>query len=431
MIETIIKPTEQQMKYMVAIENYMLGENQNEAGIDFSNAEIVEDGDVAEDPTIVNDDNEDSKVDDKKDSKNIDLKDYIEKIEGNIVFLKKLLPDIEIGLKKNSSNLKKGFSKDFEMVETAASRFKNNKVFVIQEDEGFRYFMFEQPLAKYDNLTIGGDEPEFVRIMKGLSFMRTVALSPYLFKRANLGMPTAQQVVETSPKIKYVMECIRVIKNHQESEKIPMKGIIIYCNLGTNKSSFGFSLLELLAEYLTSKNGIGFKDDEVKLIYSKTTKSQREVIKSDFNQGRVKVVIGSGTIKEGIDLQKNTVGLFNLTVDWNPTDSAQLEGRCHRQGNKNAYVFINYPLVADSADVVYFQKLQDKTSRIKEIWDRENIKSDMDLKDFDPNQIKADLMTRADKIAIIEEDIDISKIKLNSSFRKYAWRLLNINLFIS
>ncbi|NJL73929.1 MAG: hypothetical protein HC892_01650 [Saprospiraceae bacterium] len=286
-------------------------------------------------------------------------------------------------------------------------------MFVWFNDEYYSAWQIIKESVAVSNVSIDDDEePEFVRIMKGLSFMRTVSLSPYLFKMANLGVPTAAEVVETSPKIKYVMECIKHIKDYQAKNNEPMKGIIIYCNLGTNKNSFGFSLIELLAEYLTdNKIGVGFRNDEVKLIYSKITEKQREVIKRDFNDGRVKVIIGSATIKEGIDLQKDTIGMFNLTVDWNPTDATQIEGRCHRQGNKNAYVFINYVLLADSADVVYFQKLQDKTSRIKEIWDRENIKSDMDLKEFDPNKIKADLMTRADKIAVIEQDRDISVVK--------------------
>jgi len=259
------------------------------------------------------------------------------------------------------------------------------------------------------------EEDDYIRIMKGLSFMRAVTLSPYLFKPANMGKPTPKQLIDTSPKLKYVVDCIASLKRERENKGLEVQGIIIYCNLGTNEKSFGFSLVKLLKEYMESSDYIArYKEGEVQLLISKTTKPQREIIKADFNSGRVKVIIGSATIKEGIDLQNKTIGLFNLTVDWNPTDAKQIEGRCWRQGNENAYVFINYVLVADSSDIVYFQKLQDKTSRIKEIWDRTGVKSQLDLNDFDPNRIKLDLLTRADKIAKIEIEIDSDKLNRDS-----------------
>ena len=425
MIETIVKPTEQQMKFLVAIEDYMLGEKQGEQGIDFDNTEVIEDGDVAEDETQVNDGEDSSSVVDDgivitgSTKSTTDESAYIEKTEGNIIYLKKIMPKL-IEAEKNKMALtgERGYIGAFESL---AQSNPDKTYYVIKTKKGYKAWqLLDTPFAEPDQASeteveTAEKESEFVRIMKGLSFMRSLTLSPYMFKKSGLGIPTAKEFVETSPKVKYTMECIREIKEHQEALDMPMPGIIIYCNLGTNKSSFGFSALELMQEYLTSKDGLAFKESEVALIYSKVSKGQREIIKKDFNDNRIKVIIGSATIKEGIDLQKNTAGLFNLTVDWNPTDAKQIEGRAWRQGNNNAYVFMNYVLLADSSDLVYFQKLQDKTSRIKEIWDKEGVKSQMDLKDFDPQQIKADLMTRADKIAIIEQDIEMMKIKRDNS----------------
>jgi hypothetical protein len=261
----------------------------------------------------------------------------------------------------------------------------------------------------------GNDEPDFVRIMKGLNFMRAVTLSPYMFKPANLGKPSPKELVETSPKIKYVLSCISELNKYRQKNNLDLQGIVIYCNLGTNEKSFGFNVLEMLKKYMESSDyQTPYKEGEVELLYGKTPKGKREKIKKDFNEGRVKVLIGSASIKEGIDLQSKTIGLFNLTVDWNPTDAKQIEGRCWRQGNENAYVFINYVLVADSADIVYFQKLQDKTQRIKEIWDKSGVKSQLDLKDFDPNRMKLDLLTRPDKIAKIEMDLETEKYQRES-----------------
>jgi len=444
MIETIVKQTEQQMKYMIQIEDYMLGQTQKGEGIDFGNVEIVNDGDTAKDLTVeeseegeetdndegtayvINENDDDEAVAEPDKYSN---SEYIEKNLYNIVvFMKKILPQVQRAIDKKKT--RSGEFTEKQLLEYAENTQKRSDAaikilytyYAIKKDKDKDlYTAYEILNNEKEGQSIGKPvsvspkDKEFVRIMKGLALMRALTLSPYLFKLAKLGIPSPEQLIETSPKLKYVMNCIKEIKDHQKKTGEAMKGIVIYCNLGTNATSYGFSAIELIRDYLITAKDIKFTADEVKIISGGVSSIQREIIMKDFNSGRVKVVIGSAAIKEGIDLQRKTIGLFNLTVDWNPTDAKQIEGRCWRQGNENAYVFINYVLLADSSDMVYFQKLQDKTSRIKQIWDRTGVKSQMDLKDFDPQQIKADLMTRADKIAVIEQDIEIQKVQRDNN----------------
>ena len=97
------------------------------------------------------------------------------------------------------------------------------------------------------------------------------------------------------------------------------------------------------------------KVDEVEIISSEINDTRKETIKEAFLDGVVKIIIGTATIREGIDLQKRGTVIYNCYPEWNPTDIRQLEGRIWRQGNQFQYVRIVMPLVQDSMDVFVFQ----------------------------------------------------------------------------
>jgi hypothetical protein len=228
------------------------------------------------------------------------------------------------------------------------------------------------------------NEPESVRILRSLSFGKMLALSPYLFACNDLPVPTAKEYVETSPKLKYTIECIRSTKEWHEARGERMSGQVIYMDIGTRY--FG-----LIKEYLCQQ--VGFKSTEVEILEGEVPKAKKEKVKDAFLRGDVLIIIGSSTIKEGIDLQNRSTNLFILSPDWNPTDYNQVRGRIHRQGNEFAYVRIVLVLMADSVDVFIFQKLQEKTLRLKELLDRGNRKSQLDLDDMNPEEVKESLIT--------------------------------------
>ena len=121
--------------------------------------------------------------------------------------------------------------------------------------------------------------------------------------------------------------------------------------------------------------------------------SKKEGIKKRFLGGAVKVIIGSATIKEGINLQSRASVLYNCWLDWNPTDLKQLEGRIWRYGNRYANVRIVIPLMENSMDPFIFQKLLEKTSRINEIWSRHGVTNQLSLEEFNPAELKMGLIT--------------------------------------
>ncbi|MBC7642241.1 MAG: DEAD/DEAH box helicase [Flavobacterium sp.] len=202
--------------------------------------------------------------------------------------------------------------------------------------------------------------------------------------------------VENSPKILYTVECIKTVKKWHEKRNEPISGQVIYSDRG--KDYFHY-IKEYLEKEVGYKKGVALKDnarlkvDEVEIISSGMTADQKEKIKHAFNEGTCKIIIGTSTIKEGINLQEKSTCLYNLLPDWNPTGIKQLEGRIWRQKNMFAYVRIVMPLMENSMDVFIFQKLEEKTARINELFSRSDGKNVLDEESLDPNEVKFALVT--------------------------------------
>lgn len=237
-------------------------------------------------------------------------------------------------------------------------------------------------------------------IFRAMNMSLNNALSPFLFA----GHPkNYKEYVEQSPKIKYTVDCIASVKYYHEARNEHVSGQAIYMNRGKDYFHYIKEYLEKEVGFATDKKWNRTKVDEVEIISSSVSTARKEKIKDAFLAGVVKIIIGTATIKEGIDLQNYGTTLFNNYPDWNPTDKHQLEGRFWRQGNKYGYVRMIMPLVQDSMDVFVFQKLEEKTSRINDIWfkgDRGNV---LDLESLDPEEVKFALITDVEAIANLKK----------------------------
>lgn len=260
-------------------------------------------------------------------------------------------------------------------------------------------------------------EKRGVRTIKGLSYSRNLALSPYLYEFSGLGKPDYKSYIEKSPKLYYVMKCVKSVRDYNLSNNQKVAGQVIYMDRG-------IEYFNLIKEYLVKE--IGYGEHEVGIIKSGLPKSgtrSKEYVKNLFNGEiynektktfdvvddfkRIKVVIGSSTIKEGMNLQKYGAVLYNCFIDWNPTDIQQLEGRIYRQKNTFESVRIVNPLVVDSADIFLFQKLQEKTSRLNTIWSTDGQSNVLNTQEFNPEELKYALIRNPEVIAelkIIERD---------------------------
>jgi len=271
-----------------------------------------------------------------------------------------------------------------------------------------------------DEDALDSNQKAGVRTIRGLAFSRNIALSPYLYDYSGLGDPTAHEYITTSPKLTYVMQCVKSVRNYCIANGQPVAGQVIYMDRG-------IEYFKLIKEYLV--NQVGYKEHEVGIIVSGLPKNgprSKEYVKNLFNgevynektkefeavsdEQRIKVVIGSSTIKEGINLQKYGAVLYNCFIDWNPTDIQQLEGRIYRQKNTFDAVRIVNPLVVDSADIFMFQKLQEKTTRLNTIWSTDGKTNVLHTEEFNPEELKYALVRDPRVIAELKTIEERSKL---------------------
>jgi hypothetical protein len=266
--------------------------------------------------------------------------------------------------------------------------------------------------AKSDDLNesqvSSGSERDAFRVVKGLTLLKAVTLSPFLSmcqKEAGVE-PTYVQYIDSSPKLTYTLNCIKSIHDYELENNLPKSGCVIYMNIGVNVSfkkdgktfkwqEGGF---EKIRQYLI--NRMGYSADEISIVSGGLTPIEKERAKNRFLSGKSTILIGSSTISTGVDLQNNASALFLCSYDWNPTDNEQIAGRIHRQGNRFEKIRIVYPMVMNSADPNIFQQLYEKTLRIKNIWDRNDKGNTLDLKDFDVNSLRKGILDEPEDLAV-------------------------------
>jgi predicted ABC-type ATPase len=268
-----------------------------------------------------------------------------------------------------------------------------------------------------DDSSLTDKEKSGVRALRSMNFARNIALSPYLYEYNDLGQPTYLEYINTSPKLKYVMECIKSIKKYHEDHNEPMSGQVIYMDRG-------LKYFNLIIDYLVYE--VGFERHEVGEITAKMSVDKKRISQDSFlgrkynektkeyenitDSERIKVLLGSSSIKEGINLQKKSTVLYNCFLDWNPTDMIQLQGRIWRQQNEFMNVRIVNPLMIDSIDIFMFQKLEEKTARINSIWSNDG-KSVLKIEEIDPQEIKYALIKDPKVLALFEVEVKNTKIQ--------------------
>lgn len=207
--------------------------------------------------------------------------------------------------------------------------------------------------------------------------MRKIAFSPYLSRFYKGEIPDYKTFVNSSPKIKMTMELIK-----QNKKDNPEAGQIIY-------SPIGVEYFPHIREYLIKV--IGYKPGEVEIIAGSVAFNKKLAIQEKFNNGEIKVIIGSDSIKEGVNLQKNTTDMFLLSMPWNFTQLRQVIGRAWRQGNNWKNIRINNIFTENSIDIFLSQKLSNKEKRYENSL---AFKGDnLDVGDINFEELKFDLAT--------------------------------------
>lgn len=242
-------------------------------------------------------------------------------------------------------------------------------------------------------------------ILEAMNNMRVALVSPALlnkFKYDDIEIPELKDLVESSPKLKFV--CDAIVDMYKEH---PDMGQFMYMPLG--KEGHG-----IVADYL-EEHGIPGK--AIKIINGEVnnTPEKKEKITAEFNDPKnpLKIIIGGKNTSEGIDLNGNSFVMYNCSLGWNPSETIQAEGRIWRQGNMQGHVHIVYPVMTDSIDSLLYQKHDEKRSRINDLW---TYKGNMlNVEDINPEELKFDLIKDPNKRVklILDEETKDLKAKLS------------------
>lgn len=260
-------------------------------------------------------------------------------------------------------------------------------------------------------------------VLKAITELQKITLSPYLsrFSNASMASVSPKVFIENSPKVRYTVEAIK--KAHKAN---PSVGQIVFVEKGVEVFSPMFQHFV---------KDLKYKPSEVAIMDGSFAEAKRDEIKEKFQNGEIKILMT--TIKEGVDLQRNSTDLYNLYLPWNPTDLVQVEGRTWRQGSKYDKVRIHYPLLENSVDVFLFQKLEEKAARLASVFSYKG--NDLDVSDIDFEAMKIDLITdpalRAEaeySLKLTKIENEISRVKSEKSFiEKKAGKIAEINQEIS
>ena len=245
-------------------------------------------------------------------------------------------------------------------------------------------------------------------VIVSMNAMRVGLVAPALADPARypgLNLPSMQELVETSPKLKFV--CDSVIDMYKNN---PEKGQFIYMPLG--QTAHG-----IVKDYFINH---GIPKEAVEIINGSinNTTDKKEKIKDKFNDPKTKckILIGGKNTSEGIDLNGNSFVMYNCSLGWNPSETIQAEGRIWRQGNQQGHVHCVYPVMNDSIDSLLYQKHDEKRSRINEIWTYK-AGDTLNVEDINPEELKFELIKDPQKRAklILENGIDTPEYKFTGT----------------
>ena len=261
----------------------------------------------------------------------------------------------------------------------------------IPKPEGERHAVYleltdlQQQIINYNEAAIKTASGKDGVVLKAMTHMRTATLSPALLDPEDypaLEIPSLEKVVEASPKLKYVCDTVADVYKFK-----PECGQFIYMPQGVESFQY-------VKEYLVKQ---GVPEEAIEYVSGKhnNTNEKKQKVADRFNdkEDKLKILIGSSNVAEGIDLNGNSICCYNTMLGWNPTESVQVEGRIWRQGNEQGKVHIYYPLMEDSIDALIYQKHDEKASRINSIFkEYENDQDTIDVSEIDPETVKFELI---------------------------------------
>jgi N12 class adenine-specific DNA methylase len=172
------------------------------------------------------------------------------------------------------------------------------------------------------------------------------------------------------PDGKLARMCDTVNSEYWDSEHY--KGTqLIFSDIGTPDGS-GFNLYAEIKRVLVEQHDL--RPEDIQFIHDHDSKTKKEKLFRDVNDGNVRVLIGSTKkLGTGVNVQERVIAMHHLDIPWRPSDFEQRIGRGGRQGNRMAKEFRentvrNYVYAVNrTLDAYQFNILSNKQKFISQI----------------------------------------------------------------
>ena len=208
-------------------------------------------------------------------------------------------------------------------------------------------------------------------------------------RKAALDMRIIDPLSQNFPHSK-VSECARKVAELYFKYNDVRSTQIIFSDISVPNQNKEFSVYTELKKLLIY---MGIPENEIAIAHDYKTATQFKTMQSKMQAGQIRVLIGStGTVGQGLDVQRHLIALHELDTPWTPKDVEQRLGRIKRPGNLNKTAFIFTYVTEGSFDAYMWQCVERKAKMIAQILrgdlDRRTVE-DVDAKALSYSEIKA------------------------------------------
>lgn len=209
-------------------------------------------------------------------------------------------------------------------------------------------------------------------------------------------------------------------------EKYPGKTQTIFCDWSVPKAAF--NIYDLLKQGLVKQ---GIPASEIAFIHDAEPPAQKEKLLDDFNEGRVRVMIGSTEkMGTGLNIQRNLIASHHFDCPWSPAQLRQRNGRIIRRGNTCPEVFI-YRYIK-SFDAYVWQNVEMKHYFISQYYSPILKEEHRDMDDIDTVVSAGEAVAHALENPMLKEYMELTNQlnRLKISSRKRAGELQKLNTIL-
>ena len=232
-------------------------------------------------------------------------------------------------------------------------------------------------------------------------------------KKASLDMRMIDPSLPDEPGSKLNIAADNVAKIWRDSESVKGTQMVFADSYQDNPDAPRFNLYQELKRKLVER---GIPEEQIVIITADIKDAKREVLFDKFNNGEIRVVIGSTErMGVGVNAQRKLIGLHHLDAPPRPMDLEQRNGRIMRQGNENPEVQILQYGVENTLDAAMFQKLATKQKFINQI-----LRGDLQGRNFEDAANETSLTFEEQMAAFSGDPLALERVSLDNQVRQLS-----------